>query len=56
MAVAGVGLSVGVTNYSMPDGALWTLIMGMFLGRLEFLVVLYAFAKVFRDFSSAVHR
>jgi len=55
-AVAGVGLSVGVTNYSMPDGALWTLIMGMFLGRLEFLVVLYAFAKVFRDFSSAFHR
>lgn len=48
-ALAGVGLSCGITSPNMPLGAMWTLIVGMFMGRLEFLVVLYAFAKVFLD-------
>ncbi len=51
-ALAGVGLSIGITNYSMPDGVLWTLISGMFLGRLEFLVIIYAIGKILRDISS----
>jgi trk system potassium uptake protein TrkH len=48
-ALAGVGLSCGVTSPSMPLGAMWTLIVGMFMGRLEFLVVVYALAKIFSD-------
>ncbi|MFN3283502.1 MAG: TrkH family potassium uptake protein, partial [Pseudothermotoga sp.] len=48
-ALAGVGLSVGITGYSMPNCALWTLTSGMFLGRLEFLVIIYALSKIMRD-------
>ncbi|HOJ88253.1 MAG TPA: TrkH family potassium uptake protein [Pseudothermotoga sp.] len=55
-ALAGVGLSVGITGYSMPNGALWTLITGMFLGRLEFLVVIYAISKILKDISSITQR
>jgi len=28
---------------------MWTLTVGMFMGRLEFLVVVYALAKIFSD-------
>lgn len=55
-ALAGVGLSVGITKYSMPNGVLWTLISGMFLGRLEFLVIIYAISKLLRDISSIIQR
>ncbi|MCS7174852.1 MAG: TrkH family potassium uptake protein [Pseudothermotoga sp.] len=48
-ALAGVGLSCGVTSPNMPLGAMWTLTLGMFMGRLEFFVVIYAFAKIFSD-------
>ncbi|AEH50505.1 TrkH family potassium uptake protein [Pseudothermotoga thermarum] len=48
-ALAGVGLSCGVTNYHMPKSTLWTLMVGMFLGRLEFLVVIYALSKMAKD-------
>ncbi|ABV33458.1 MULTISPECIES: TrkH family potassium uptake protein [Pseudothermotoga] len=51
-AIAGVGLSCGITTPVMPAGALWTLIVEMFLGRLEFLVVIYAIARIIRDLSS----
>ncbi len=55
-ALAGVGLSTGITSYSMPDGVLWTLVSGMFLGRLEFLVIIYALSKILRDISMALQR
>ena len=45
----GVGLSVGLTGPNLPKGVLWTMIVGMFLGRLEFLVVFYAMARIIRD-------
>jgi trk system potassium uptake protein TrkH len=44
-----VGLSVGVTRPDAPPGVLWTEILGMFLGRLEFFVVLLSIAKLLRD-------
>jgi trk system potassium uptake protein TrkH len=45
-----VGLSVGVTRADAPGGVLWVEILGMFLGRLEFLVVLTGVLRVGRDF------
>ncbi|MFO8013938.1 MAG: TrkH family potassium uptake protein [Phycisphaerae bacterium] len=48
-AIGTVGLSVGVTSASAPVGVLWAEIVGMFLGRLEFLVVLASAAKLARD-------
>ncbi len=53
-ALAGVGLSCGVTSPGMPLGAMWTLIVGMFMGRLEFFVVIYAFAKIFSDLFGSI--
>jgi len=45
-----VGLSVGITNPDLPVGVIWTLILGMFLGRLEILVVFFAIARIIKDF------
>ncbi|HAQ56488.1 MAG TPA: potassium transporter [Acholeplasmatales bacterium] len=42
-----VGLSVGITGFSAPNGILLTSIFGMFVGRLEIMVILYAFARCF---------
>lgn len=44
-----VGLSIGVTSPSAPTAVVWTQIAGMFLGRLEFFVVLYALLDLGRD-------
>ncbi|MCF8027572.1 MAG: TrkH family potassium uptake protein [Desulfobacteraceae bacterium] len=48
-ALGTVGLSVGVTHASMPDAALWAEIVAMFLGRLEFMVVIISMLKFGRD-------
>ncbi len=48
-ALGTVGLSVGVTSAQMPDAALWAEILAMFLGRLEFTVVIVSLFKLFRD-------
>jgi len=48
-ALSGVGLSCGITQPDMPLGVMWTLIVGMFLGRLEFLVVIYSISKLIKD-------
>lgn len=48
-AMNGVGLSVGITSSTMPLGAMWTLTIAMFAGRLEFLVIIYALSKLFID-------
>jgi trk system potassium uptake protein TrkH len=50
-ALGTVGLSIGITSASAPKGVLWTQIVGMILGRLEFMVVFYAIIKIFRDMS-----
>ncbi len=48
-ALGTVGLSVGVTNAGMPDAALWSETIAMFLGRLEFIVVIVSVIKISRD-------
>ncbi|MBU4262821.1 MAG: TrkH family potassium uptake protein [Proteobacteria bacterium] len=48
-ALGTVGLSVGVTAAGMPDMALWAETLAMFLGRLEFLVVVISLLKFGRD-------
>lgn len=52
-ALGTVGLSVGVTSAQMPDVALWTEIIAMFLGRLEFIVVITSALQLFSDCNSA---
>jgi len=49
-ALSTVGLSLGITSRSAPDPVIWVQTIGMFLGRLEFIVILYAIAKLARDF------
>ncbi|SKA08153.1 TrkH family potassium uptake protein [Selenihalanaerobacter shriftii] len=44
-----VGLSIGITGPDAPVTILWTEIIGMFLGRLEFFVIFFAIAKLFKD-------
>jgi trk system potassium uptake protein TrkH len=48
-AIGTVGLSVGVTSAHMPDAALWAETLAMFLGRLEFVVVIVSLIKLGRD-------
>jgi trk system potassium uptake protein TrkH len=50
-ALGTVGLSLGITitGPNAPSGILWTEMMGMFLGRLEFFVIIYSLLKMFRD-------
>ena len=47
-----VGLSIGVTSADAPIGLLWTQILGMFLGRLEFFTVFVGIICLFKDISS----
>lgn len=44
-----VGLSIGVTSADAPAGVLWTQIVGMFLGRLEFFTVFVGVVCFLRD-------
>ncbi|MBN2128417.1 MAG: hypothetical protein JW741_02935, partial [Sedimentisphaerales bacterium] len=48
-ALGTVGLSVGVTGQDAPSLVLWTEICGMFLGRLEFFVVIVSVVKIVQD-------
>lgn len=48
-ALGTVGLSVGVTTATMPNVVLWAEIFAMFLGRLEFLVVIVSYLKIGKD-------
>jgi trk system potassium uptake protein TrkH len=48
-AIGTVGLSVGVTSAQMPDVALWAETLAMFLGRLEFIVVIVSLFKMGSD-------
>lgn len=43
------GLSLGITNVSLPLPVIWTQTVAMFLGRLEILIIMVAMAKIFRD-------
>ncbi|MDM7993582.1 MAG: TrkH family potassium uptake protein [Candidatus Fermentibacter sp.] len=44
-----VGASIGLTSPGLPEGVLWTMTAGMFLGRLEIFIVLAGFSKMIRD-------
>ena len=48
-AISTVGLSLGITNYNASGMILWTAIVGMFLGRMEIMVVFKAFLRGFQD-------
>ncbi|MBN1931506.1 MAG: TrkH family potassium uptake protein [Desulfobacterales bacterium] len=48
-ALGTVGLSVGLTSPDMPDVVLWLEIFAMFLGRLEFIVILVSLLKLGKD-------
>lgn len=48
-ALGTVGLSVGVIGFNSPSFMLWTANFGMFMGRLEFYVVIVALVKIFMD-------
>jgi trk system potassium uptake protein TrkH len=48
-ALGTVGLSIGVTSPEMPGSALWAESLAMFLGRLEFLVVIASLFKLGGD-------
>lgn len=50
-ALSTVGLSVGVTSPTCPDGVLWTLTVSMFVGRLELVAVLVGLASCARIFA-----
>ena len=47
-ALACTGLSIGVSQ-AATNGAKWTLIAGMFAGRLEIIAIYFAFFRAFRD-------
>lgn len=47
-----VGLSIGVTAADAPTGLLWTQIVGMFLGRLEFFTAFVGIIRLFQDIPS----
>ena len=49
-----VGLSIGVTSADAPIGLLWTQIVGMFLGRLEFFTVFVGIIRLFKDIPSVL--
>jgi trk system potassium uptake protein TrkH len=55
-AVGDVGLSCGVTTPSAPAGALWDMTVGMFLGRLEFFVIIAGAAKLACDLPVMMRR
>ncbi len=48
-ALGTVGLSIGITSASAPNHILITEIAGMFLGRLEFLIIFFAAIKIIKD-------
>lgn len=48
-ALGTVGLSVGITSAAAPDAALWAETAAMFLGRLEFFVLMISAIKLSGD-------
>lgn len=55
-ALGTVGLSVGVTSPTAPDGLLWVQIVGMLFGRLEFFVLFWGVIKLWRDLPNLLTR
>jgi trk system potassium uptake protein TrkH len=55
-ALSTVGLSVGITGPNAPLGIIWTETAGMFLGRLEFLVIIFGITKIVKDARFAIKK
>jgi trk system potassium uptake protein TrkH len=55
-ALGTVGFSIGVTQASAPPLVLWSETIAMFLGRLEFFVVIISIVKIVRDFIAFIRR
>jgi trk system potassium uptake protein TrkH len=55
-ALGTVGSTIGLTSPDLPKGVLWTLTLGMFLGRLEIFIVMAGFAKLARDTAALCKR
>ncbi|PNR94139.1 TrkH family potassium uptake protein [Petrotoga sp. 9PWA.NaAc.5.4] len=47
--LSAVGLSTGITSANAPLVVIWTQTLGMYLGRLEFFVIIDAVIKVMKD-------
>ncbi|MBN2414660.1 TrkH family potassium uptake protein [bacterium] len=48
-AIGTVGLSVGITQAGSPPLILWSETIAMFLGRLEFIVIIVSIIKIIKD-------
>ena len=48
-ALSGVGLSTGICNPHAPSLVLWVLIVGMFLGRLEIIIVIIILIRTLKN-------
>ena len=55
-AMGTIGLSSGIVNLETPKVVLWTMSAGMFLGRLEIIVIFLAFIQFFKDVGGLVFR
>lgn len=53
-ALSTVGISTGLTGATTPDVILWVQTIGMFLGRLEIIVVFIAMLKIFSRFKRKI--
>jgi len=53
-ALGTVGLSIGIISPDAPRLILWTCTAGMFLGRLEFFVVITSLIMLYRDFRRVI--
>jgi trk system potassium uptake protein TrkH len=49
-----IGLSSGIVSLETPKAVLWTMSAGMFLGRLEIIVIFLAFIQMFKDAGSLI--
>lgn len=54
-ALGTVGLSVGITSATAPNGQLWVQIAGMLLGRLEFFVIFWGLIRLGSDLPILLH-
>lgn len=55
-ALSTVGVSMGITSAAAPPLVLWTETVGMFLGRLEIMVVIIAILRIGRDAAKSFSR
>jgi len=50
-----VGLSMGITGPNLQTHLLWVQMLGMFLGRLEFMVIIISLSRLIKDIAGKVN-